>query len=120
MKIRYWRKSRRGYERLDGSAKKSNSDPTRKRRVWRRIKIVRKLRVLRKTSPKKLLTRLRDSYVNMMLRLANSPAIASRSREYEEKKLVEIYKSMLMAQGTLVHRNVPKPSSDSIACTLTA
>ncbi|KAH0887548.1 hypothetical protein HID58_063644, partial [Brassica napus] len=85
--IRYWRRSR-GYERLDGSTKKSNSDPTRKRRFWKRIKIVRKLRVLKKTSPKKLLTRLRDSYVNMM--------------------------------GTLVHRNAPKPSSDSIACTLTA
>ncbi|WZZ56164.1 hypothetical protein YC2023_056271 [Brassica napus] len=123
MKIRYWRRSR-GYERLDGSTKKSNSDPTRKRRFWKRIKIVRKLRVLKKTSPKKLLTRLRDSYVNMMVRLASSPAIGSSfayaKKEYDEKKLVEIYKSMLMAQGTLVHRNAPKPSSDSIACTLTA
>ncbi|KAF8089722.1 hypothetical protein N665_0498s0023 [Sinapis alba] len=131
MKIRYWRRSR-GYERLDGSTKKSNSDPrnvkqvkldpTRKKRFWRRIKIVPKLRVLKKTSPKKLLTRLRDAYVNMMLRLANSQAIGSSfgygsglgSREYDEKKLVEIYKSMLMAQGTLVQRDVPKPSSESI------
>ncbi|KAJ4904393.1 Uncharacterized protein Rs2_18344 [Raphanus sativus] len=127
MKIRYWRRSR-GYERLDVSAKKSNSDPTRKRRFWRRIKMVPKLRVLKKTTfPKKLLTRLRDSYVNMMLRLASSGAIGSSygygeygygsglaSREYDEKKLVEIYKSMLMAQGTLVHRNVPKPCSGSI------
>ncbi|KAF3559727.1 hypothetical protein F2Q69_00018167 [Brassica cretica] len=132
MKIRYWRRSR-GYERLDGSTKKSNSDPTRKRRFWKRINIVRKLRVLKKTSPKKLLTRLRDSYVNMMVRLASSPAIGSSfaygeygcgsglaKKEYDEKKLVEIYKSMLMAQGTLVHRNAPKPSSDSIAYTLTA
>ncbi|CAH8362935.1 unnamed protein product [Eruca vesicaria subsp. sativa] len=139
MKIRYWRTKSRGYERLDGSTNTSNSDPrnvkqvkldpTRKRRFWRRIKIVPKLRVLKKTtSPRKLLTRLRDSYVNMMLRLANSPAIGSSfgyggeyehdsglasSREYDEKKLVEIYKSMLMAQGThLVHRNVPKLSSE--------
>ncbi|KAL0896250.1 hypothetical protein Bca101_080211 [Brassica carinata] len=121
MEIRYWRRSR-GYERLDGSANKSNFDPTRKRRFWRRIKIVPKLRVLKKTSPKKLLTRLRDSYVNMMLRLASSGAIGSSygygsglaSREYDEKKLVEIYKSILMAQRTLVHRDVPKPCSDSI------
>ncbi|KAF3581668.1 hypothetical protein DY000_02028279 [Brassica cretica] len=127
MKIRYWQKSR-GYERLDGSAKKAKSggrnvkrvkfDPTRKRRFWR-IKIVPKLRVLKKASPKKLLTWLRDVYVNMMLSFANSRVIESSygfgeygygsglaSREYDEKKLVEIYKSMLMAQGSLVHRDV--------------
>ncbi|KAJ0258110.1 hypothetical protein HA466_0069620 [Hirschfeldia incana] len=139
MKIGFWQKSRR-YERLDGSAKKAKSsggrnaklvkfDPsTRKRRFWRRIKIVPKLRVLKRASPKKLLTWLRDAYVNMMLRLANSRVIESSygygeygygsvlasSREYDEKKLVEIYKSMLMAQGTLVHCDVPKLSADSI------
>ncbi|KAF8047961.1 hypothetical protein N665_2749s0004 [Sinapis alba] len=141
MKIRYWQKSR-GYERLDhGSAKKEKSgrgrnvklvkfDPsTRKRRFWkRRIKIVPKLRVLKRASPKKLLTWLRDAYVNMMLRLANSRVIESSygygeygygsvlasSREYDEKKLVEIYKSMLMAQGSLVHCDVRKLSADSI------
>ncbi|KAG2326039.1 hypothetical protein Bca52824_008767 [Brassica carinata] len=133
MKIRYWQKSR-GYERLDGSAKKAKSsggenaklvkfDPTRrKRRFWRRIKIVPKLRVLKRASPKKILTWIRDAYVNMMLRLANSRVIESSygygeygygsvlasSREYDEKKLVEIYKSMLMAQGTLVALDVPK------------
>ncbi|ESQ39396.1 hypothetical protein EUTSA_v10001673mg [Eutrema salsugineum] len=137
MEIRYWRRSR-GYERLDGSAKKAKSgrenvkrvklDRTRKRRFWR-IKIVPKLRILKKkASPKKLLTRLRDAYVNMMLRLANSRVIGSSygygeygpygsglaSREYDEKKLVEIYKSILIAQGTLVHPDVPKLSSDSV------
>jgi len=135
MKIRYWQKSR-GYERLDGSAKKAKSggrnvkrvkfDRTKKRRFWR-IKIVPKLRVLKKASPKKFLTWLRDAYVNMMLSFANSRVIESSygfgeygygsglaSREYDEKKLVEIYKSMLMAQGSLVHRDVPKLSADSI------
>ncbi|KAF8045567.1 hypothetical protein N665_4702s0002 [Sinapis alba] len=139
MKIRYWQKSR-GYERLDhGSAKKEKSDrgrnvkrvkfdpSTRKRRFWKRI--VPKLRVLKRASPKKLLTWLRDAYVNMMLRLANSRVIESSSygygeygygsvlassREYDEKKLVEIYKSMLMAQGSLLHCDVPKLSADSI------
>lgn len=136
MEIRYWRRSR-GYERLDGSAKKVRSgkkdvkrvklDPTtRKRRFWR-IKIVPKLRILKKGSPKKVLTWLRDAYVNMMLRLANSRVIESsygygeygygldlRSREYDEKKLVEIYKSILMKQGNLVHRDTPKRPSDSL------
>ncbi|KAG7531170.1 hypothetical protein ISN44_Un55g000660 [Arabidopsis suecica] len=131
MEIRYWRRLR-GYQRLDGSAKKANSgrrnvkrvkmDPTRKRRFWR-IKIVPKLRFLKKSSPKKL----GDAYVNMMLRLANSRVVGSSygygqygygsglaSKEYDEKKLVEIYKSILMAQGNLVHRDVPKLSSNSI------
>uniref|UniRef100_A0A1J3FGH9 Uncharacterized protein n=1 Tax=Noccaea caerulescens TaxID=107243 RepID=A0A1J3FGH9_NOCCA len=131
MEIRYWRRSR-GYERLDGSAKKARSgkrnvkrvklDPTtRKRRFWR-IKIVPKLRILKKGSPKKVLTWLRDAYVNMMLRLANSRVIESSygyglglpSREYDEKKLVEIYKSILMKQGNLVHRDTPKLPSDSL------
>ncbi|CAH2057655.1 unnamed protein product, partial [Thlaspi arvense] len=129
MELRYWRRPR-GYERLDGSsAKKAKSgrrnvkrvkmDRTRKRRFWR-IKIVPKLRILKRASPKKLLTWLRDAYVNMMLRLANSRVIGSSygygsglaSREYDEKKLVEIYKSILMAQGNLLHHDLPSISSD--------
>ncbi|CAA7044250.1 unnamed protein product [Microthlaspi erraticum] len=136
MEIRYWRRSR-GYERLDGSAKNAKSgrrnvkrvkldSTTRKRRFWR-IKIVPKLRIFKKGSPKKVLTWLRDAYVNMMLRLANSRVIESSygygeygyglslpSREYDEKKLVEIYKSILMKQGSLVHRDTPKLPSDSL------
>ncbi|CAE6055673.1 unnamed protein product [Arabidopsis arenosa] len=134
MEIRYWRRLR-GYQRLDGSAKKANSsrrnvkrvkmDPTRKRRFWR-IKIVPKLRFLKKSSPKKLLTWLRDAYVNMMLRLANSRVVGSSygygeygygsglaSKEYDEKKLVEIYKSILMAQGNLVYRDIQDMSANS-------
>ncbi|XP_010507886.1 PREDICTED: uncharacterized protein LOC104784549 [Camelina sativa] len=138
MEIRYWRRRLRGYQRLDGSVKKATSgrgsvkrvkmDPTRKRRFWR-IKIVPKLRILKRASPKKLLTWLRDAYVNMMLRLANSRVVGSSygygeygygpglaSKEYnDEKKLVEIYKSILMAQGNLVHPDVSKLPSNSIA-----
>ncbi|KFK37495.1 hypothetical protein AALP_AA4G264800 [Arabis alpina] len=137
MEIRYWRRSR-GYEKLDGSSEKKTKscrrnvkrvklDPTRKRRFWR-IKIVPKLKIFKTaSSPKKVLTWLRDAYVNMMLRLANSRVIGSSygygdygygsglaSREYDEKKLVEIYKSILKTQGNLVHRDVPKLSSGSV------
>ncbi|EOA26291.1 hypothetical protein CARUB_v10024266mg [Capsella rubella] len=144
MEVRYWRRLR-GYQRLDGGSsakkanpsrrnvKRANMDPTRKRRL-RRIKIVPKLRILKRAaSPKKLLTWLRDAYVNMMLRLANSRVVGSSygygeygygpglaSKEYDEKKLVEIYKSILMAQGNLiVHRQVPKLSFNSY-CALIA
>lgn len=79
-----------------------------------------KLRILKKASPKKFLVWLRDSYVKMMMRLANSRVVGSSGyggsgfgsgpmKEYDEKVLVEIYKSILMAQaqGNLVHRDTP-------------
>ncbi|CAF2113613.1 hypothetical protein YC2023_103112 [Brassica napus] len=120
---RYWRRWR-GYEKLDGSstvgrrnAKRVKMDPTSKKRSWR-IKIMPKLRILRRASPKKLLVWLRDSYVNMMMRLANSRAVgpsayggssfgSGQMKEYDEKVLVEMYKSILMAkaQGNLVQRD---------------
>ncbi|KAF8117883.1 hypothetical protein N665_0008s0223 [Sinapis alba] len=121
---RYWRRWR-GYEKLDGSStpgqrsgKRVKMDPTRKKRFWR-IKIMPKLRVLRRASPKKLLVWLRDSYVNMMMRFANSRVVGAsgnggsgfgprQMKEYDEKVLVEIYKSILMAkaQGNLVQRDI--------------
>ncbi|EOA24865.1 hypothetical protein CARUB_v10018155mg [Capsella rubella] len=128
---RYWRRWR-GYEKLDdGSSSEKNPgrrtrkrvkmDPTRRKKRFWRIKIGPKLRILRKASPKKFLVWLRDSYVKMMLRLANSRVVGSSSayggsgfgsvpaKEYDEKMLVEIYKSILMAQaqGNLVLRDTP-------------
>ncbi|CAN8280316.1 unnamed protein product [Cochlearia groenlandica] len=123
---RYWRRWR-GYEKLDDTDtnpghmkdKRVKIDPTRKKKLWR-IKIVRpKLRILiKRASPKKLLVWLRDSYVKMMMRLANSRVVGSSGyggsgfgsgplKEYDEKALVEFYKSILMAQaqGNLVHRH---------------
>ncbi|XP_042989416.1 uncharacterized protein LOC122316735 [Carya illinoinensis] len=118
----YWK--RRGYERLSGStgqrrrtrAEQLGSSRGRSR-FWR-IKVTPKLRVLRVPSPKSFFVRLRDLYVNLMLRFANSPlcsagagyggavswdgigGIPGRSlKEYDEKVIVEIYKSMVMAQG---------------------
>ncbi|XP_010544988.1 PREDICTED: uncharacterized protein LOC104817473 [Tarenaya hassleriana] len=129
----YWQRWK-GYKRLDGSSetgrvkvKRVKMDPysTRKRRFWR-IKIVPKLRILKTASPKRLLVWLRDAYVKMMLRLANSRVIGASGhvgsgfgsgpvlKEYDEKMLVEIYKSILMAQGNLMHRDTPKLASDLV------
>lgn len=149
----YWRKSRKGYERLDGSGLKSKkrlelvtlggssssstttttptSDPQpqngnkRRRRFWG-IKITPKLKIfLKRNSPKKILKKLRDAYVNMMLGFANSSVFSSGfsyvgnggygdsgfmkpvRKEYDEKAIVEFYKS-LMAQGQLMPRDAAK------------
>ncbi|KAL0725276.1 hypothetical protein Bca4012_039875 [Brassica carinata] len=121
---RYWRRWR-GYEKLDGSStagrrngKRVKMDPTKKKLFWK-IKIMPKLRILRRASPKKFLVWLRDSYVNMMMKLANSRAVGAsgyggsglgsgrQMKEYDEKMLVEIYKTILMAksQRKLVHHD---------------
>ncbi|XP_059438837.1 uncharacterized protein LOC132171520 [Corylus avellana] len=116
----YWR--RRDYEKLNGSGRRRRArvelGSTRRRRFWR-IKTAPKLRRLRASSPKKLLRWLRDWYVNMMLRLANSRAFTAGvaggyggatcdaiggfarapSKEYDEKVIVQIYKSVVMPQG---------------------
>ncbi|XP_021763248.1 uncharacterized protein LOC110727966 [Chenopodium quinoa] len=101
-----------------------------RRRRFFRVKIGRRMRIWRKVvgMPKKWLTRLRDAYVNMMLNLANSGlAVGSAAagfggsveysgfgygygsnngnrgqlKEYDEKMIVEIYKSLIIAQGQL-------------------
>ncbi|XP_018817999.1 uncharacterized protein LOC108989012 [Juglans regia] len=133
----YWR--RRGYEKLNGSGHRRRTrsgqlGSSRARlRFWRwRIKITPKLRVLRLPSPKSLLVRLRDWYVKLMLRLANSRVCSvggygtstvavcdgigkfprGTVKEYDEKMIVEIYKSMVMAQGHLVPRQTAKLCSE--------
>lgn len=70
-----------------------------------------KIRIQRIPSPKKLLVWLRDAYVRMMLGLANS-RVATMSasaepdfcrapppKEYDEKVIIQIYKSLIMGQG---------------------
>ncbi|XP_059659595.1 uncharacterized protein LOC132306278 [Cornus florida] len=122
----YWR--RRGYERLTGTGRRrknrvelaAGGSNRRRRRFWR-IKITPKLRF----SPKKFLIGLRDAYVNMMLRLASSRAINGGGmggalgdgiggfgkgplKEYDERMIVEIYKSLMVAQGQLVPRDAAR------------
>ncbi|KAA0046671.1 uncharacterized protein E5676_scaffold411G001450 [Cucumis melo var. makuwa] len=99
----------------------------RRRRIWR-IKISPKLRLFRRMpSLKKLLLWLRDSYVKAMLAFANSRVIgggsgsgggdgiwggAGRStlKEYDEKMITEIYKSLVVAQGRLPPPEPVRPS----------
>ncbi|KAK1420463.1 hypothetical protein QVD17_22080 [Tagetes erecta] len=118
----YWR--RRRYERL------TNNDVVeakQRKRCWRirikklKVKIkLRKLKVM-KCSAKKLLSGIRDGYVNMMMKMANSPVIAAGGygegiakfgtrpvKEYDEKLIIEIYKQLAMRsqpQSTLVSVN---------------
>lgn len=87
--------------------------PGRRCRLWK-VRVVPKIKFLRLTTPKRLLVRLRDAYVNVMLKLASSPALAYAGgmpaargfkpapplKEYDEKVIVEIYKT-LVAQGRL-------------------
>ncbi|KAI3449429.1 hypothetical protein Pfo_006094 [Paulownia fortunei] len=125
----YWR--RKGYERLNAGGRKrktrvvelgSSADgSTRRRRFWR-IKLTRRLKLKLRFSPKKLLLGLRDAYVNMMMKIANSRVIGSGFgggypsdgvtgfglrpiKEYDERTIVEIYKSIVMAQGQLAPRD---------------
>jgi hypothetical protein len=72
-------------------------------------------RLLRALSPRRWLVRLRDAYVSAMLRLASSPAVGygagapycgtaafarpAQLKEYEQKVLVEIYRSILAGGG---------------------
>ncbi|XP_051204182.1 uncharacterized protein [Lolium perenne] len=75
-------------------------------------------RILRALSPRRWLVRLRDAYVNAMLRLASSAAVGYGSapycvagadpfarprppKEYEDKVLVEMYRSILARGGVI-------------------
>ncbi|KDP28215.1 hypothetical protein JCGZ_13986 [Jatropha curcas] len=124
---RYWR--RRGYERLNESTRRRQntvelgSTLQKKRRVWR-IKIKPKLKIFKMSSPRKFFVWLRDAYVKMMMGFANSRVIGAGYgggagdglatfgkrpvKEYDERMIIEIYKSLMMAQGQLVAREAPR------------
>uniref|UniRef100_A0A804KK13 Uncharacterized protein n=2 Tax=Musa acuminata subsp. malaccensis TaxID=214687 RepID=A0A804KK13_MUSAM len=82
-----------------------------RRRFWR-LKISPRLGFLRATSPQRILPQIRDAYVRMMLRFARATPLGvtyggggggagaagfarEPLREYDEKVLVEIYKSLV-------------------------
>ncbi|KAJ8749431.1 hypothetical protein K2173_025475 [Erythroxylum novogranatense] len=84
----------------------------RKKRPWK-IKI--KLKLKLRLKPKKFFGWLRDSYVNMMLGLSRSQVVnsgycgpvedgtgrlgARPIKEYDQKMLIDVYKSMLQERG---------------------
>ncbi|KAM0071877.1 hypothetical protein Hdeb2414_s0001g00030241 [Helianthus debilis subsp. tardiflorus] len=114
---RYWR--RKPYIRLGGN---STDEPglNRPRRFWRirvtsklKLKLKKKLKL--RCSPKKLLTGIRDGYMNMMMRMANSQVVAGSGgygegvakfgmkpvKEYDDKLIMEIYKTLALRQAQL-------------------
>ncbi|CAI9774291.1 unnamed protein product [Fraxinus pennsylvanica] len=134
----YWK--RNGYERLNGTAgrkrkirvvKLTSADGAnrRRRRFWR-VKLKPSLKLKLKFSPKRLLRRLRDAYVNMMMKIANTPGITGAGgfpgggvsgfgrgtmKEYDERIITEIYKSVLMAQSRPVPREATRIGSEIIS-----
>ena len=95
----------------------SSSSGRRRRRGWRVRRSGLGRRVLRALSPRRWLARLRDAYVSAMLSLASSHAIGYGSapycaggepfarprpaKEYDEKVLVEMYRSILARGGVI-------------------
>lgn len=124
----YWRrkgyKKLNGSGRRRRNRVELGSTRTGKGRFWRwRIRLAPKIRIRKIPSPKKMVLWVRDAYVRMMLGLANSRIMtvsASASgfggtlagadtsfagfgrappKEYDEKTIIQIYKSLLMAHG---------------------
>ncbi|XP_077221088.1 uncharacterized protein LOC143854856 [Tasmannia lanceolata] len=116
---RYWR--RRSYQRLDGSGKK-NPKTVRlggnTRRSWK-IRAIPKLRI-KIYSPIKLLTRLRDAYMNAMLKLVGNTGslqsgnafggkriprartVKESSSDFEIRMVLEICKSIVASRDLAV------------------
>ncbi|XP_052188019.1 uncharacterized protein LOC127798474 [Diospyros lotus] len=132
-------KSRRsaGYEPIKGSGRRRRRSQVelevgarggggRRRFSWR-IKIFPKLRRLI-ISPKKLFVRLREGYVKFMVTFGNSRVVSSgfggstnqsgaarsaaaAAKEYEEKMIIQIYNSLIAAEG---HLAVPRHADSAL------
>ncbi|KAL5983632.1 hypothetical protein ACLOJK_017722 [Asimina triloba] len=93
------------YERLGGSSCSSGSGKPRRKHSWR-IRIAPRLRVLRFGYAKKLLVRLREAYVKMVVRLARGGERRIRGtgrpspKEYDGKAMAQIHRC-LMVQGQM-------------------
>lgn len=121
---KYW-KRRKGYQRVTKSNRKRNTvklggeSTTGTKRKWR-IKISPKIKIPTISSPKKWMVWVRDSYMRMMLALANSKVVKMGSfgdttggfgrnqqpKEYDNKMLVHMYNSLVVAQGHLLPRHL--------------
>ncbi|KAL2323681.1 hypothetical protein Fmac_028060 [Flemingia macrophylla] len=135
----YWRRRRRGYQRLNGSGRRRTKRVELgggKPRFWRwRIRVAPKIRIGKIPSPKKMLLWVRDAYVRMMVGLANSrvttvaPSASAFGggalsapdtsfgrappKEYDHKMIIQIYNSLLMHHhGPLL----PPDASSQVAC----
>ncbi|XP_076958898.1 uncharacterized protein LOC143634792 [Bidens hawaiensis] len=113
----YWR--RRRYERLSGKSRDVSRLKWR-RRFWG-VRITPKLKFKLRLSPKKLIIGLRNVYVNMMMRLANSSLVAGTGsygearfgmkpavKGYDEKVIMEFYKALVMRQALMAPVDGPQ------------
>ncbi|KAL1536953.1 hypothetical protein AAHA92_29521 [Salvia divinorum] len=118
MEIIQFARRRRGYSRLSpknrGKMQVARLGGGAAKRSWR-LRLAPKLRLIRAASPLRLWTKLKNAYVNMMLRLAdnsgssNSTNVFGAKRvpkardartaysnsEFENRLIFEIYKSMV-------------------------
>ncbi|XP_073015653.1 uncharacterized protein [Primulina eburnea] len=115
---RSWR--RKGYTRLNSYSRRKRKLRMRVLKLgsgaangstscWRfwRIKLAPPVELKLRFSPKKFILRMRDAYVDMMLRIASTRMIGNGfgrlpMKEYDEGMIAEIYKSIVAAQGPLV------------------
>jgi hypothetical protein len=128
---KYW-KRRKGYQILNKSNRRKKNTvklgggatTTGTKRRWR-IKISPKIKIPKISSPKKwMVVWLRDTYVRMMLGLANSKVMSlstfgdptggfgrtQQPKEYDDKMLVHMYNSLVMGPGHLVPVSLDLPS----------
>ncbi|KAI3682769.1 hypothetical protein L1987_83006 [Smallanthus sonchifolius] len=109
---RYWR--RRSYRRL---ATTTTDEFRSKPRKWSwKIRMPRRLKI--RFSPKKLIARVHDAYVRMMMRVASSLVVRTGVvggyggggfgefgmrpvKEYDEKMIIQMYNSMVVRQAQL-------------------
>lgn len=123
----FW--ARRGYQRLGDGGRRVPADRRRRFRL-RRFKVAPRVKLMNLIirSPKRFLIWLRDAYVKMMMGFATSRictagyggSVADASissfgkaplKEYDKRMIVEIYKSLVVAQGQLVPREAVDLSS---------
>ncbi|KAL5060621.1 hypothetical protein RYX36_032225 [Vicia faba] len=117
---KYW-KRRKGYQRVTKSSRKRNTvklggeSTTGAKRKWS-MKISPKIKIPTISPPKKWMAWMRDSYVRMMVALANSKVVKMGSfgdptggfgrnqqpKEYDSKMIVHMYNSFVVAQGHLL------------------
>lgn len=135
---KFWR--RKGHRWQSGSGRRKRNTvvlgATGPRRRWWRIKMSPKIRFSTIfSSPKKWAVWARDAYVRMMLGLANSRAMSVSAsvtfyggdptggfgrapplKEYDDKMIIHMYKSLVRAQGQLVPRDLASGIASETAC----
>ncbi|XP_076892929.1 uncharacterized protein LOC143544815 [Bidens hawaiensis] len=103
----YWRA--RGYRRLGGPEKHLGRS---RRQMWR-VRLNRRLKLKLPRSPRKMFISLRDAYVNIMMKLANTSVVRGRTvtgyngngfgkttgKEYDERVIIEICKNLSVRQN---------------------